>query len=291
MPARGILRGLNGNVNPVVNILINGIETGQLDALDRGLQYGDGLFETLRIQQGQPRHWAAHMARLAHGCERLGLPMPDEVLLRDEATRLCREAQNDIDGVLKIVLTRGSGGRGYRPPLTLVVTRLLARFPLPDYPPQNAMQGVVVRLCDTRLGLNPALAGLKHLNRLEQVLARAEWQDTGIAEGLMQDIEGNVIEGTMSNLFMVKAGSLRTPELSRCGVTGVMRAQVMTAAEGLGIPVGEGRLGLRDLAAADELFLCNSVIGIWPVRELAGRTYVPGPVTARLAAAVGVCDA
>jgi len=271
----------------LVSTLINGIEASSIDAQDRGFQYGDGLFETLRIRDGRPCLWSAHMARLAHGCERLGLPMPDEALLCDEADRLCR---GEADGVLKIVLTRGSGGRGYRPPQDSTPMRLLARFPTPDYPPENRTQGVAVRICDTRLGLNPALAGFKHLNRLEQVLARAEWDDIDIAEGLMQDIEGNVIEGTMSNLFVVQAGTLRTPELSRCGVAGVMRAQVMAGAEALGIPVGEGRLGLRDLAAADELFLCNSVIGIWPVRRLARRDYVPGPLTARLLAAVDMCN-
>ena len=271
----------------MVSTLINGIETSSIDARDRGFQYGDGLFETLRIRHGRPCLWSAHMARLAHGCERLGLPMPDEALLRDEVERLCC---GEADGVLKIVLTRGNGGRGYRPPQDPTPTRLLARFPAPDHPPENRTRGVAVRICDTRMGHSPALAGLKHLNRLEQVLARAEWNDIGIAEGLMQDIEGNIIEGTMSNLFVVQAGVLRTPELSRCGVAGVMRAQVMAGAEALGIPVGEERLDLRDLAAADELFLSNSVIGIWPVRRLDSRDYVPGPLTARLAAAVDMCN-
>lgn len=271
----------------MVSTLINGIETLDIDAQDRGFQYGDGLFETLRIRAGRPCLWSLHLARLAHGCGRLGLPMPDEILLRGEADRLCR---GEADGVLKIVLTRGSGGRGYRPPENPTPTRLLARFPVPDHPPENRTQGVAVRICDTRLGLNPALAGLKHLNRLEQVLARAEWCDIDIAEGLMQDIEGNIIEGTMSNLFVVQAGILRTPELSCCGVAGVMRARVMAEAGALGIPVDESRLGLHDLTAADELFLTNSVIGIWPVRRLAGRDYAPGPLTTHLAAAVDMCN-
>ncbi|MCF6211174.1 MAG: aminodeoxychorismate lyase [Gammaproteobacteria bacterium] len=275
------------DVRHLVSTLINGIETCDIDAQDRGFQYGDGLFETLRIRANRPCLWSQHLARLAHGCGRLGLLMPDETLLRDEVDRLCRD---EADGVLKIVLTRGSGGRGYRPPEDPTPTRLLTRFPAADYPPENRTQGVVVRICDTRLGLNPALAGLKHLNRLEQVLARAEWSDTDIAEGLMQDIEGNIIEGTMSNLFVVQAGILRTPGLSRCGVAGVMRARVMAEAEVLGIPVNEGRLGLRDLAAADEVFLTNSVIGIWPVRQLVGCDYVPGPLTTHLAAAVDMCN-
>ncbi len=271
----------------LVSTLINGIETLDIDAQDRGFQYGDGLFETLRIRAGRPCRWSLHLTRLAHGCGRLGLPMPDEALLRGEADRLCR---GEAEGVLKIVLTRGSGGRGYRPPENPTPTRLLARFPVPDYPAENRTQGVAVRICNTRLGLNPALAGLKHLNRLEQVLARAEWRDIDIAEGLMQDIEGNIIEGTMSNLFVVQAGILRTPELSRCGVAGAMRARVMVEAEALGIPVAEDRLGLHDLTVADELFLTNSIIGIWPVRRLAGHDYAPGPLTTHLAATVDMCN-
>ncbi len=272
----------------MAKILINGSETDRLDALDRGLHYGDGLFETLRIRAGRPRLWSAHVARLAHGCERLGLPLPAEALLRDEADQLCGGM---ADGVLKIVLTRGPGGRGYRPPHDVAPTRLLAVFPAPVHAPEYATQGVAVRLCDTRLGHSPALAGLKHLNRLEQVLARAEWDDPDIAEGLMQDIEGNIIEGTMSNLFVVQGERLRTPALSRCGVAGVMRAQVMAAAAAQGIAVEEGRLGLKELAAADELFLTNSVIGLWPVRRFEGNDYAaPGPLTARLAAAVEAAD-
>ena len=265
----------------MAKILINGAADDRLDALDRGLQYGDGLFETLRIRGGRPLLWEAHVARLQRGCERLGIPAPAEALLRDEATRLCTGVG---DGVLKIVVTRGNGGRGYGPQRVPKVTRLLARFPFPAYPADNWSRGVAVRLCETRLGHNPALAGVKHLNRLEQVLARAEWDDPDIAEGLMQDIEGNVIEGTMSNLFVVQAGRLRTPGLSRCGVAGVMRARVLDEAVALGIAAEEGRIGVDDLDAADELFLTNSVIGVWPVRRFAERDFAaPGPLTTRLA--------
>ena len=269
----------------MAKILINGAADDRLDALDRGLQYGDGLFETLRIHAGLPLLWEAHLARLTQGCERLGIPTPEAERLREEAERLCAGV---ADGVLKIIVTRGSGGRGYRPPGRPRPTRLLAVYPYPDYPADNRSRGVEVRLCETRLGLNPALAGLKHLNRLEQVLGRAEWNDTTIAEGLMRDIEGNIIEGTMSNVFVVQAGRLRTPGLSRCGVAGVMRARVLAEAATLGIPSEECRLGVADLETADELFLTNSVIGIWPVRRFAGRDFAaPGPLTTRLAERLG----
>lgn len=274
-------------MKPVTRILINGIEGRHIDALDRGLQYGDGLFETLRIRDGRPRHWDEHMQRLAEGCARLRLPAVETEPLAAEARLL---SQGVADGVLKIVLTRGDSGRGYAPPVVVRPTRLLALFPPPSYPPAVAREGVAVRVCDTRLGHSPALAGIKHLNRLEQVLARAEWKDRGTAEGLMLDNEGNVIEGTMSNLFLLRDGRLSTPELSRCGVAGVTRARVMRLAPSLGMAVEQRRIAIDDLAAADELFLTNSVIGLWPVRHCAGRDYTPGPLTARLAEALEADD-
>ncbi len=270
-------------MNSVTRILINGIETTQLGALDRGLQYGDGLFETLRVRDGRPRHWAAHRQRLGEGCARLRLPDAVMEPLAEEARLLSRGV---AEGVLKIVITRGEGGRGYAPPVAPRPTRLLALFPPPDYSPSHARDGVVVRLCQTRLGHHPALAGIKHLNRLEQVLARAEWHDPYIAEGLMLDHEDNVIEGTMSNLFLLRDGQLSTPELSRAGVAGVTRARVLRLAPSLGVTVVERVIPRGELAEADELFLTNSIIGLWPVRHCAGRDYTPGPFSARLATAL-----
>jgi 4-amino-4-deoxychorismate lyase len=267
----------------VSRILVNGKETDSLSALDRGLQYGDGLFETLALKGGQPVYWERHMARLMRGCQRLAIPLPDTEQLAAEARRL---GEGWEAGVLKIMVTRGGGGRGYGIPTTQHPTRILALFPVPDYPAANWTQGVAVRVCATRLGLNPALAGLKHLNRLEQVLARGEWQDDTIAEGLMRDVEGRVIEGTMTNVFAVRDGRLLTPELTRCGVAGVMREVVLERAPTLGITSDVTPLEMDDLLHSQELFLSNSLIGIWPVRQLGERVFPVGTVTRRLAEAL-----
>lgn len=264
-------------------VLVNGKATDGLSALDRGLQYGDGLFETFRIREGVPEFWDRHIFRLARGCERLRLPAPPLEQLTDETRQLCDGRQA---GVLKIIISRGRGGRGYALPEEVHPTRIVARFPAPTYPASHQQDGVVVRLCDTRLGMNPALAGLKHLNRLEQVLARAEWQDPTIAEGLMCDTEGRVVEGTMSNVFAVRDGRLLTPDLSRCGVAGILREVVLELAAKLGIPTQEGSLEIEDLMSSQEVFLTNSLIGIWPVRRIAERDVALGPVTQRLAAAL-----
>lgn len=265
-------------------MLINGQPQHQLDAGDRGLLYGDGLFETLAVTEGRPQHWERHLRRLSAGCERLRIPLPDTALLEAEAARLCRDAQR---AVLKLVLTRGAAGRGYRMPLEASPTRLLALYPWPDYPARYYTEGVEVRVCQTRLGLNPALAGIKHLNRLEQVLARAEWGDE-VQEGLMLDTEGGVVEGTMSNVFLVAGGRLLTPVLTRAGVAGIMRERILEAAGGQGIDVEVRPLGLADCEAAEGLFLTNSLIGIWPVRRLAEKHFTIPPMARQLMEALGV---
>jgi 4-amino-4-deoxychorismate lyase len=273
------------------SILINGHPTEQLSVLDRGFQYGDGLFETLRIRDGQPQHWLRHMKRLVTGCERLSIAVPDLECLRTEAVSLCRgfvaERGESSHGVLKITVTRGSGGRGYATTDVHEPTRVLAVFEAPEFPASHRTQGVTLRLCEMRLGHNPVLAGIKHLNRLEQVLARSEWDDPDIAEGVLLDNNNNVIEGTMSNLFCVQESAggrptLLTPTLSRCGVRGVTRDRILEIAMQHDIPGRETDLQLADFQQASEVFISNSLIGIWPVRRFMQQDYAIGPITRRL---------
>jgi 4-amino-4-deoxychorismate lyase len=256
-------------------VLINGEPAERVSFRDRGLQYGDGLFETIAVQEGTPLLWERHLERLRRDASRLALPVPDGGCLADEARRLCAGAER---AVLKIIVTRGDAGRGYAPPPAAVPTRILSLTPWPVHPPEAAEKGVAVRFCETRLGSNPRLAGIKHLNRLEQVLARREWEGE-FAEGLMQDESGNVIEGTMSNLFVVTSGIVSTPDLGRCGVAGVMRGWVRDRLAGA---VRVVPLGCDEVLQVDEIFLTNSVIGVWPVSRLADREYAVGPVTRRI---------
>ncbi len=257
--------------------MINGRRGEWIDAADRGLQYGDGLFETLAVSGGEPEFWDDHMHRLRQGCRRLAIPEPDFGLLRDEAVSLA--AQGGARSVLKIIVTRGVGGRGYRPPKPPAPNRILSLHPFPAYPAQWYAKGVTARFCLHRLSDHPALAGLKHLNRLDQVLARAEWEDEDIQEGVMLDQQGYVTEGVMSNIFIVSQDQLYTPELSHCGVAGVMRARVMRLAETAGLVCRECRLTPEAMLQADEAFFTNSIIGVWPLHSLRQRTYPKGPVT------------
>ncbi|MDX1609372.1 MAG: aminodeoxychorismate lyase [Halofilum sp. (in: g-proteobacteria)] len=259
------------------SILVNGSATDQAPALDRGLALGDGLFETIAFRDGRPRHWREHAERLADGCRRLDLPQPDPEQLRAEAERA---RGTDPDGTLRITWTRGPGPRGYAPPVQPRPTRIVAWFPgLPAAPGRP----LALRWCDTRLGENPALAGLKHLNRLEQVLARAEWDDPAIDEGVMCSSSGEVIECTSSNLFLVRDGRLRTPALERCGVAGVVRRRVLALAAEAAIPAAVEPLSPDDVRAADELFVTSATRGIAAVGRLGERAWsAPGPCTRRL---------
>jgi 4-amino-4-deoxychorismate lyase len=257
-------------------ILINGQQGSQLTVSDRGFQYGDGLFETVEVLNGRLIFIDRHLQRLVSGCEKLLLPVPDKQGLLSEALTL---SQNTPHAVLKILLTRGSGGRGYKMPMPAQPTRVLSLHPFPDYPLIFQQLGVTVRWCQHRLGLNPALAGLKHLNRLEQILARAEWDDADIQEGLLLDLNGHLVEGTMSNVFFVKQNTLYTPDLSQAGVAGIMRDFVLQTAEKLGIPTVQGFLTAEELLEADEVFLTNSIIGIWPVKQIAAQPFSVGSLT------------
>jgi 4-amino-4-deoxychorismate lyase len=259
---------------------VDGLPADAVNLQSRGLAYGDGLFETIAVRAGRPSLLEFHLERLALGCQRLAIDA-DHGLIRDE---LCRYASALGDGVLKLILVRGDSQRGYAPAAGAAPRRILQGSPLPSYPVHNSEQGVRLFACSTRLAEQPLLAGLKHLNRLEQVLARAEWQDTEHAEGLMRDMSGRVIEGVYSNLFLVRAGVLLTADLSRCGVAGVMRAALIEQATAAGIAVRITDLSLQDLEQADEVFVCNSVYGIWPVRAFASLNWSPGPLTLKLQA-------
>jgi 4-amino-4-deoxychorismate lyase len=259
-----------------VTVLINGEPTRCIDFADRGFQYGDGVFTTILVRRGVPLFLHRHFMRLEQDCRRLMIPFPGSECLIEDIETLCRLKP---DGVLKIQITRGIGGRGYRLPADAVATRVLSLHPLPDHPPELRENGVAVRICKVRLGINPALAGIKHMNRLEQILARAEWNSNPIREGLMLDAEGHVTEGTMSNLFLIRCGVLRTPKIDRCGVAGIMRSVVMEMGRAQGMAVEEGRLTLEDLFGADEVFLTNCVIGLWPVCRCEACGFTVGPMS------------
>jgi len=252
--------------------LLNGQSADSIDLLDRGLHYGDGLFETIAVINEQPLCWDKHLQRLLSGCARLKFDFNDAELLESEVISICKNIDR---AVLKITLTAGIGGRGYKRSSTeLKPTRLLATHPWPEYPDNYSTQGIQTCLCSSRLGHNPGLAGIKHLNRLEQVLARTEWDDANTMEGLMLDIDDNVIEGTMSNLFLVYPDKkLITADVSLCGIQGIVRQYILDNCADISYTSDVKRLSLDDVYSASEMFFCNSVAGIMPVNRLTEHTF------------------
>ncbi len=245
-----------------MNSWIDGRPGDTVNYRDRGLNYGDGVFETMRVRHSVIRLLDFHLERLADACRRLLIAAPNGSRLRGELGRIAAQRP---EAVLKLVITRGVGARGYRPSGHERCTRVISVHPLSRKAAQAVSDPVRVRMCAMRLGVNRTLAGLKTLNRLESVLARAEWTDPRIREGLMRDTDDNIVCGTMTNFFLRRGSSLLTPKLDRCGVAGVMRRWVLEQASALQLRPREGRLRWEDLAGADEAFMTNAVLGIVPL--------------------------
>lgn len=266
----------------MTSCLINGDQAQHLDPSDRGLAYGDGLFETLVVIQGRISLWDFHYQRLLLGCERLGLSAPAASILSTEIQSLA----NTASGVAKIILSRGQGGSGYLCDPQQPATRLVFFREDAQLPPAPNPAPIRVRFCQTRLSINSLLAGIKHLNRLEQVLARREWTDSAIAEGLMLDMEGCVVEGVSSNLFMLEGGRLVTPLLDRCGVAGTLRRLVMELAPEAGLEVIEERITPKRLLQAEAIGLCNALTGLRPLARLDEQMFKPSATLAQISSLV-----
>jgi 4-amino-4-deoxychorismate lyase len=267
-----------------VSALIDGVAGGAISPLERGLHFGDGVFETIACLHGRPRFLSLHLERLAKGCRALGFAPPAPESLRAEIERLAAAQERAI---VKLIVTRGPATvRGYGVSGREQATRVTIRYPWPVEDPDLQQQGVSVRVAAMRLGENPALAGLKHCNRLEQVLARGEPDAAAAVEALLLSRSGKLVSGTMTNVFLVDgpppSPRLRTPAIDVCGVAGVMRSVVLREAARAGITATECELWPADLAAATEVFLTNARVGIWPVGRLQERMLTPGPVTRRL---------
>lgn len=257
--------------------LFNGRPADTSLAFSRALHYGDGVFRTVLVHQGQLLDWDRHLHKLAADSHALDLEPPGLALLSTEAQGM---AAGKACAVLKVMLMRQPGTRGYRPQ-TRTCDRLLTIHQAPQYPVSYWETGIQAFRCVFTLAAQPALAGIKHLNRLEQVLASRDWP-ADVQEGILCDHTGQVICGTRSNLFWVSGGELFTPDLSTCGVSGLMRSKIIELSSTLNIRMNIRRSVWEKLESADEVFVTNSLIGIWPIRALGARRWpAPGPITRR----------
>jgi 4-amino-4-deoxychorismate lyase len=259
-------------------MLVNGQPADSVSALDRGLAYGDGVFRTLRTESGRPLWWRDHFSKLRADCDALALDRPEEAALLDEVSQVAEAGV----GIVKIMLTRGAGARGYARPVGQACTRIVSSAPMPPHAQPDAPVDVHARWCRLRLARQPRLAGVKHLNRLENVLARAEWNDPTVLEGVLCDDSGAVISGVMSNLFWARDGELYTPDLSECGVAGVARTRILRAVESLGIRTHVDRFQPDAILAADEVMICNSIMGVRRLAKLDNVTWPPAGWTTTL---------
>ena len=266
-------------------VLVDGVASTTVSAFDRGFAFGDGVFRTLAVRAGRPLNWTWHLRRLVADCQALQLESPDGARLLEELGRVAPG-----DATAKVIVTRGRAVRGYAIAPT-TPTRVVAAFPPVVHPPEAARDGVRVRRCALVLSEQPRLAGVKTLNRLENVLARSEWHEPLVAEGLLGDARGNVIEGVACNLFVARGGVVATPKLDRCGVVGAQRERVRELLSGAGIEVTERDLPWSALDDADEVFLTNSLIGAWPVAAFEARRLPVGPVTRRVQNLIAEADA
>ncbi len=251
-------------------MLVNSKPGSLISIRDRGLLYGDGVFRTLLARKGIALQRRQHLEKIQHDCAQLGITCPALSKLSSELDQILLQHP---EGVIKLIVTRGIGSRGYAPAADVQPSHIWDVAAAPDYPDDWYTQGVCVRVCEIRLSEQPRLAGIKHLNRLESVLAAAESRAAEIAEGLLLDGQGRVIEGTRSNLFLLRDGCLITPQLHRCGVAGVQRDRVLAYARARGITVQIRDVMLAEVYLANEVFLVNSVFGIWSVRELGERLW------------------
>jgi len=264
-----------------MNVLFNGQPLADL-VQSRGLHYGDGVFRTILIWDAQLIDWDRHLQKLSADCAALELDMPDHSLLQTEALQL---AARQARAVLKIIVMRRAGGRGYRADARSA-DRLLMRYPAPTFEARCWDSGVDTFSPALRLASQPALAGLKHLNRLEQVLASRDWPE-GADEGILCDQAGYLVSGTRSNLFWVRSGQLFTPALGESGVSGMMRNKIINLGKTMQVATSEVKAPPSVLREADEAFVCNSLMGIWPLRRFEGHQWPgPGTVTLKLSSAL-----
>lgn len=250
--------------------LINGSFDHTISPLDRGFVYGDGVFRTLVMREGSPENWPLHYQKLVADCSAIGIVCPSPDLLMNDLQQLflLDDLSKNQVAIAKIIVTRGEGNRGYAPPAITAPMRVVVKSPMPQYPETRFVDGVNLTVCETRLALQPRLAGIKHLNRLENVLARMEWHSHDIADGIFLDMNNHVIECTAANIFARFGDTLITPNLTQCGVAGVTRQRIIELAHTLTLKIVVETLSLEKLLSADEVIICNSLYGAWQVKTV-----------------------
>lgn len=266
-------------------ILINGQFDANLPVMDRGLAYGDGVYRTFVVRQGTPLLWAMQYQKLLHDAQQLNLNIcPAEKLLHE----IQLLSADSVQCVIKVIITRGEGGRGYAIPANCMENRILILSEYPQYAEHILEHGAKIFLCELRLSHQPKLAGIKHLNRLENVLARSECKLIEFQDGLLLDQNDNVVECTSGNIFARFGNQLITPKLHDCGVAGVVRDLIIQQSHQWSLETQESMLTLSQLEQADEVFMTNSVIGAMNISQLNNITWHHNTLAKQIRKALGI---
>ncbi|MFN2328880.1 MAG: aminodeoxychorismate lyase [Chromatocurvus sp.] len=263
-------------------IWINGESAGMLPLPDRGLDYGDGLFETMPVLNGHVPWLGYHLERLQQGLLTLGFHPEAHCPVRNYIDKALYHHRPT--GILRLAVTRGPAARGYTPP-DPAQPNCIVQISTTDSVGQLALPPANVGLCSITLARQPLLAGIKHLNRLEQVLAARERQQKGLDEMLMTDTARSVISVISGNIFLVIGNQLLTPTLADCGISGTRRRLVLDElAPELGFDCLEVAMTEADVASADEVFYCNSLRGYQPIGAYGNRRWRRHVIVERLQA-------
>ena len=268
--------------------LINGSFNSFISPLDRGFAYGDGVFRTIKVVGGLPECWPQHYQKLVADCAAINIVCPSADILMDDLSLLFSAdvTSENCQAVAKIIITRGEGNRGYTPPAITAPMRVVLKSAMTEYPEARFIEGVNLTVCETRLAAQPKLAGIKSLNRLENVLARMEWHNPEIAEGIMLDTSNNVIECTAANIFARFGDTLMTPSLVQCGIAGVTRQRIIDLAHTLSLHISVATFNLEKLLAADEVIICSSLYGAWQVMKIQEKAMPTGKLAANIRVAL-----
>lgn len=248
--------------------LVNGVEQSDIAITDRAMQYGDGCFTTILFEHGKPRLWSLHLQRLKKNVAAFDIAEPDWLQLTEQVHRLAKNYPDK--GGVKVLISRGTGGRGYSPSGCSATQVIVSDFVWPAHYREWQVQGIALGVCRQRLALAPMLAGFKHLNRLEQVMLKKETEQAGWLDAVALDVNGDVVEATASNIFWRKGQTLYTPELNMSGVHGVMRAHVIALAADCDFCIEFVKKPLDALLCADEVFITNALMALVPVTEING---------------------
>ncbi|WP_153914939.1 aminodeoxychorismate lyase [Shewanella sp. TC10] len=247
------------------SVFVNGQSDNTIQALDRGLAYGDGAFATMRVCDGQILFLTEHLLRLQQTCQRLGFSIPD---INSISQRLNVHAQTLRQGCIKLLLSRGVGGRGYTAPESPNISEVISLHDVPASYANWQACGISLALSPVLLGKQPLLAGMKHLNRLEQVLVKQQALPESVDDWLVLDADNYVVESSMANIFIVKGEQVITPAMNQCGVSGVMREQVIDALLTNNIVVMAKAISLTDLQNAEHVFITNSLLGMVNINSI-----------------------